>query len=97
MDIQFFFNIVVVLLCVLGAFILRVVWDGLKQLRETDSNLVCKVCSIENLVAGPYVKREEFVRITEQMFNKLDHISIHLATRFEALRIQIEGKLDRNN
>lgn len=56
-------------------FILKVIWDSYKELKKTDSDLAGKVNSIEVLVAGEYVKREDFERVANQIFSKLDKIS----------------------
>jgi len=56
-------------------FILKVIWDSYKELKKTDADLATKVNSIEVLVAGEYVKREDFERVANQIFSKLDKIS----------------------
>ena len=55
-------------------FFIKGMWDSYKDLKLTDSQLAEKVNSIEILVAGQYVKREEFVHVTNQIFSKLDKI-----------------------
>lgn len=62
----------------LGGFILKAVWDGIKELREADSALTDKVQRIEVLVAGAYVTREDFGRMTATLFAKLDKIDAKL-------------------
>lgn len=56
-------------------FVLKVIWDSHKELKKTDSNLAEKVNSIEVLVAGQYVKRDDFDRVANAIFVKLDKIS----------------------
>lgn len=63
---------------VLG-FLLKTVWQAVKDLQASDKQIVDKVNSIEVLVAGQYVKQDEFNRLSDAMFKKLD---------------RIEGKLD---
>lgn len=58
---------------ILGGFI-KAMWDSYKELKKTDSALAEKVNSIEILVAGQYVKREDFSAVTNQIFSKLDKI-----------------------
>lgn len=65
-------------------FVLKNVWDAVKDLQVADRELVDKVGQIEVLVAGNYVKREEFERIMLRMFEKLDTIEDKLS-----------GKVDR--
>ena len=59
---------------VLGGFI-KAMWDSYKELKRVDSQLAEKVNSIEVLVAGTYVKRDDFDRVANAIFVKLDKIS----------------------
>ena len=56
-------------------FVLKVIWDSYKELKKTDASLAEKVNSIEVLVAGEYVKRDDFDRVANAIFAKLDKIS----------------------
>lgn len=71
---QQFFNIVVAVCGALGGFILKAVWDGLKDLRASDGELARRIASIEVLVAGEYVKRDNFEQMVTALFAKLDKI-----------------------
>ncbi len=62
-------------------FILKVIWDSYKELKKTDSTLAEKVNSIEVLVAGQYVKRDDFDRVAQAIFVKLDKISDKLDSK----------------
>jgi len=55
-------------------WILKVVWDSLKALKEADDQLASKVAAIEVLVAGKYVTREEFYGVVDQLHAKMDKI-----------------------
>lgn len=55
--------------------ILKAIWDSYKELKSTDMALAEKVNSIEILVAGNYVKKDDFDRFTDAIFTKLDKIS----------------------
>jgi hypothetical protein len=57
----------------LGAF-MKVMWDSYRDLKKTDKELAEKVSNIEVLVAGQYVKRDDFNSVTTQIFAKLDKI-----------------------
>lgn len=65
---------------VLGAFgmllgfIVKSIWDAVKDLQTSDKDLADKVSRIEVLVAGEYVKKDEFNSIMLRLFEKLDHI-----------------------
>ena len=68
------FNIVLGIAAFLGGFMLHAIWDKQQKLEETDIKLAEKVAAIETLVAGDYVKREEFSAHITALFNKLDKI-----------------------
>lgn len=62
-------------------FILKVIWDSYKDLKKADSALADKVNQIEVLVAGQYVKRDDFDRVANAIFAKLDKISDKLDSK----------------
>jgi hypothetical protein len=78
-DFQVGFNIAVGLVAFLGGWVMNNLRDSLKSLHKADAELTSKVQSIEVLVAGTYVKRDELDRLGQAIFAKLD---------------RIEGKLD---
>lgn len=55
-------------------FVITVIWNGLKDLQIADKALADKVASIEILVAGDYVKKDEFNLGIAALFSKLDRI-----------------------
>lgn len=59
---------------ILGA-VIKAMWDSYKDLKKADSALAEKVNQIEILVAGTYVKRDDFDRVAHAIFAKLDKIS----------------------
>lgn len=58
---------------VLG-FMLRAIWQSVKDLQKSDKEIVEKVNSIEVLVAGGYVPKSEFDKRVDALFDKLDRI-----------------------
>lgn len=78
MENQALFNMIFTVCGALGGFVLKAVWDGLKELREADSSLADKVQKIEVLVAGQYIKREDFSKTITVLFEKLDKIDAKL-------------------
>lgn len=58
---------------VLG-FLLNAVWQATKDLQRADHELTKRVSEIEVLVAGNYVTRQEFDRVVERLFAKLEQI-----------------------
>ena len=65
---------------ILGGFI-KAMWDSYKELKKTDTKLAEKVNQIEVLVAGQYVKRDDFDKVANQIFAKLDKISDKLDSK----------------
>ena len=58
----------------LGGWWLKTIWEALRELQKADQMLAEKVSAIEILVAGQYIRRDEFERMASAMFAKLDKI-----------------------
>ena len=71
---QTLFNIAVTITGFLGGWWLKVLWDAVKDLQTADKVLVEKVSSIEVLVAGNYMSKQDFDKIAAAIFAKLDKI-----------------------
>ena len=56
-------------------WLLNVLWQSHRDLRQADKLLSDKVQDMEVLVAGQYVKRDEFKELSAAIFKKLDSIS----------------------
>ena len=80
MDPQTIINTAIALVGFLGGWILKVVWEGVKDLQSADKILAEKVNTIEILIAGTYMSKLDFDKIAAAIFAKLD---------------KIEDKLDR--
>jgi len=80
MDSQTIINAAIALVGFLGGWILKVVWESVKDLQIADKILVDKVNTIEILIAGNYMSKLDFDKIATAIFQKLD---------------KIEDKLDR--
>jgi len=74
MEFQTLFNAAVGCVMLLSGWFMRVIWDSIKQLHDDDRELSEKVSRIEVLVAGEYVKRDEFDRAMDRLFDKLNQI-----------------------
>ena len=66
------------------SFILRVIWEGLRELQKCDLEITSKINEIQLLVAGQYVKKEDQEKLSTALFNKLDRIEL-----------KVDGKMDR--
>ncbi len=64
--------------------LMRSLWQAVRDLQTADNSLAEKVSAVEVLVAGQYVKRDDFNRFSEAMFRKLDRIEDKL-----------DGKMDK--
>jgi len=80
MDSQTIINTAIALVGFLGGWILKVIWEAVKELQIADKILVDKVNTIEILIAGNYMSKQDFDKIAAAIFAKLD---------------KIEDKLDR--
>lgn len=67
-------NILLALVAFLGGWWMKAMWSSLNELRSADSRLAEKVQSIEVLVAGNYVTKNELSELTKALFHKLDRI-----------------------
>lgn len=65
----------------LMGFILSAVWQSVKDLQVADVSLAEKVQSIEVLVAGSYVKRDDLDKLSHAIFAKLDRIEFKLDSK----------------
>ena len=65
----------------LAGFILKAVWDGLKELRAADSILADKVQRIEILVAGSYVTWDGMKDVLRPLHDSLLRIETKLDTK----------------
>lgn len=77
-DLQLGFNIVLSLAGFLGGWVLNNLRTSIDNLHKADSELGVKVQSIEVLVAGQYVKRDDLDKMTTALFAKLDKIELKL-------------------
>lgn len=74
MENQTLINYLVLFAGATGGWVLKILWDSIHDLREADIALTEKVGTIEVLVAGSYITRDEFSKTITAMFMKLDRI-----------------------
>jgi len=78
---QFLFNVIIGALYLVAGWLMKVMWDSLRDLRIADTILAEKVGTIEVLVAGSYAKRDELDKMAAAIFLKLDRIEAKLDTK----------------
>ena len=77
-DPQSIFNVLVGLVAFFGGWVLNSLRDSIKTLNDSDLSLTIKLQSVELLVAGSYVKRDELDKLSHAIFTKLDRIESKL-------------------
>jgi hypothetical protein len=75
---QDLFNIVIGVAGALGGWWMKAMWDAVKELKTADEKLASQVSDLKVLVAGDYVRREMFDRLSDAIFAKLDRIESKL-------------------
>ncbi len=81
---QQLFNVLFAVVGVLGGWWMKATWEALKSLEHADRALSTQVGELRVLVAGGYVKTEQFESHSSAMFSKLDRIEDKL-----------DGKVDK--
>lgn len=73
-DFQTLFNVALGVISFLLGIIVQGLRESMAKLQKADNDLATKVQSIEVLVAGTYVKRDELDKLANALFAKLDKI-----------------------
>ena len=73
-DFQTLFNAAMMSVGALFGWWFKVIWDSVRDLQKTDKELAEKVASIEVLVAGKYITRDEFTTVVNTLFTKMDNL-----------------------
>lgn len=74
MDQQQLFNILFAVVGVLGGWWMKAMWEAVKDLEKADHALGAQVADLKVLVAGGYVRTEQFESMSKAIFSKLDRI-----------------------
>lgn len=80
-DTQTAFNIALSLIAFLGGWVLNSLKSSIEVLQRADSDLATKVQTIEVLVAGQYVRRDDLDKLVTALFSKLDKIDAKLDSK----------------
>ena len=78
MEPQVVINVALGLISFLGGWVVKNLQESMKRLQDVDERLADKVQQIEILVAGQYIKREDFDKTVAALFAKLDKIDAKL-------------------
>jgi hypothetical protein len=62
-------------------FLLKTLWEAMKDLQKADAELIKDVSEIKILVAGNYITRGEFQKSVDAVFLKLDSIASKLDSK----------------
>lgn len=81
---QVLFNVAVAVVGGLGGWLLNAIWNEIRTLQLNERATTAELSSIRVLVAGDYVKKEEFTKTMEKVIDKLDKI-----------HAEVNGKADR--
>jgi len=65
-------------------FLAHTIWSSIRDMQRAQSRLQTRLSEVEVLVAGSYVKRQEFERFVDRVIDKLD-----------AIDAKIDGKADK--
>lgn len=65
---------------IVGA-VIKSIWDAVKDLQSADKGIVQDVSQLQILVAGNYIRKDEFNRMVGTLFDKLDRIDAKLDTK----------------
>lgn len=68
-------NTLMAIIAFLGGWMIRTMWQSIKENQKANQDLTEKVQRVEVLVAGDYVKKDDFERFISAIFSKLDKIS----------------------
>jgi hypothetical protein len=69
---QEYINILGGIVSFFGGWLLKEVWESLKELRVTDQTMLAKVNSLEVVIVGQYVKKDDLEKILKTILEKLD-------------------------
>ena len=72
---QELFNVIFSVVGILMGWCLKVIWSTMSELRDSDKEMMEKMSRIEVLVAGSYVKREDYQKTMERLFERLDDLA----------------------
>lgn len=91
MEAQEIINYLVMLAGGVLGFLLRTVWQAVKDLQDADKKITEKVGELEVVVAGMYMRKDEFTHFSNVFFAKLDKMS----DKIDHLSDKLDKKADK--
>ena len=77
------------------SFILKVIWEGLRELQKCDLDITSKISQIQLLIAGEYVKKEDLERSTNMQREYFEKSLTALFAKLDKIENKLDGKMDR--
>ncbi len=62
---------------------MKMIWNELKGLKDTDKEVANKLSELTIVVAGQYMRRDEFDKLSAALFSKLDRIENKLDSKVD--------------
>lgn len=88
-------NIAIGLIFSVSGWVLKSIWDALKALQIMDTQMADKVNAIELLVAGQYMRKDDFDRFCTAIFVKLDKILDKVDNKVDRFDCESSRKLSK--
>ena len=79
------------------SFILKVIWEGLRELQKCDLDITSKISQIQLLVAGEYVKKEDLERSTNMQREYFEKSLTALFAKLDKIENKLDGKMDKES
>lgn len=57
-----------------ASFILKVIWEGHRELQEQDSRMNAEIQAVKLMMANSYIKKEDFDKAVAALFDQLRRI-----------------------
>lgn len=76
-------------------FILRVIWEGLRELQEADLVITAKLNQMQLMVAGEYVKKDDLERSATAQRDYFEHNMVAIFKKLDKIEDKLDGKADR--
>lgn len=71
---QELFQLVVAVAAAASGWVMKMIWNELKELQKADKEVATKISDLTIVVAGQYMRRDEFDKLSAALFVKLDRI-----------------------